>query len=88
MTLTKSASTKIFKNDDEPTDHGEGERSTVERKVTNNRSERKISLRINVARCVTVVIIILVMFTPIIVLRFPFPWTTDQVIERQQFLAV
>ena len=60
------------------------EKSAVGERTPNgpdNLSEKCSSLRVNTARCVIILIILLVMFTPIIVQTFPFPWTTKQVME-------
>ena len=65
------------KQDDAKQDDGGEKRASG----AEDRALNRISLRINTARCVTVCVILVVMFTPVVVLCFPFPWTTPQVMQ-------
>ena len=58
------------------------EKSAVGERTPENLSEKCSLLRVNTARCVIILIILLVMFTPVIVQTFPFPWTTKQVMDN------
>ena len=78
MALTKSLDTTT---DGDPTGRDGDKATNFGNNQPKNRSDkrRKRSLRINTVRCGIVMIILLVMFTPLIVSSFPFPWTTEQV---------
>ena len=65
------------KQDDTKQDDGGEKRASG----AEDRALNRISLRINTARCVTVCVILVVTFTPVVVLSFPFPWTTPQVMQ-------